>query len=231
MGKQMVRCCCRQFSARRQNVHDEGRSERPTIITDDLVEQRTICLLMTLDDGKMVLFGEMRSGIRHSITSHSPYSRGKPRRKKSKPVNQPIQSNHQLRMDDFTSAFETTVSSSPVQWWKTSCFDDTSSNDYDDDDNEEGKRRKKRKNIDNDFIIKFIVLMEHHEGEFRFIRSIRGFRVIAKVTPHPMKKKKVEDSHRRITRITERYPDYKDDVDVLTYLRAIGHSLASNFET
>ncbi|KAJ4429627.1 hypothetical protein ANN_21828 [Periplaneta americana] len=47
MGKQMVRCCCRQFSAGRQNVHDEERSGRPTIITDDLVEQRTICLLMT----------------------------------------------------------------------------------------------------------------------------------------------------------------------------------------
>ncbi|KAJ4440331.1 hypothetical protein ANN_08470 [Periplaneta americana] len=32
----------RQFSAGRQNVHDEERSERPTIITDDLVELRTI---------------------------------------------------------------------------------------------------------------------------------------------------------------------------------------------
>ncbi|KAJ4434122.1 hypothetical protein ANN_16442 [Periplaneta americana] len=42
MSKQMVRCCCRQFSAGRQNVHDEERSERPTIITDDLVEQRSI---------------------------------------------------------------------------------------------------------------------------------------------------------------------------------------------
>ncbi|KAJ4426702.1 hypothetical protein ANN_26500 [Periplaneta americana] len=38
----------RQFSAGRQNVHDEERSGRPTIITDDLLEQRTICLLMTL---------------------------------------------------------------------------------------------------------------------------------------------------------------------------------------
>ncbi|KAJ4450826.1 hypothetical protein ANN_02257 [Periplaneta americana] len=43
----MVRCCCRQFSADRKNVHDEERSGRSTIITDDLVEQRTICLLMT----------------------------------------------------------------------------------------------------------------------------------------------------------------------------------------
>ncbi|KAJ4449722.1 hypothetical protein ANN_01126 [Periplaneta americana] len=41
MSKQMVRCYCRQFSAGRQNVHDEERSRRPTIITDDLVEQRT----------------------------------------------------------------------------------------------------------------------------------------------------------------------------------------------
>ncbi|KAJ4450225.1 hypothetical protein ANN_01632 [Periplaneta americana] len=47
MGKQMVRCCCRQFSAGRQNVHHEERSGRPTIIIDDLVELRTICLLMT----------------------------------------------------------------------------------------------------------------------------------------------------------------------------------------
>ncbi|KAJ4428572.1 hypothetical protein ANN_24616 [Periplaneta americana] len=46
MSKQMVRCCCRQFSAGCQNVHDEERSGRPTIITDDLVEQRTICLLV-----------------------------------------------------------------------------------------------------------------------------------------------------------------------------------------
>ncbi|KAJ4431876.1 hypothetical protein ANN_20482 [Periplaneta americana] len=38
MSKQMVRCWCRQFSAGRQNVHDEERSGRPTIITDDLVE-------------------------------------------------------------------------------------------------------------------------------------------------------------------------------------------------
>ncbi|KAJ4447332.1 hypothetical protein ANN_09336 [Periplaneta americana] len=30
-----------------QNVHDEERSGRPTIITDDLVYQSTICLLMT----------------------------------------------------------------------------------------------------------------------------------------------------------------------------------------
>ncbi|KAJ4438008.1 hypothetical protein ANN_13947 [Periplaneta americana] len=48
MGKQMVRCCCRQFSAGHQTAHGEKRSGRPTIITDDLVEQRTICLLMTL---------------------------------------------------------------------------------------------------------------------------------------------------------------------------------------
>ncbi|KAJ4433039.1 hypothetical protein ANN_15296 [Periplaneta americana] len=32
----------------RQNVHDEERSSRPTIITDDLLEQRTICLLIDL---------------------------------------------------------------------------------------------------------------------------------------------------------------------------------------
>ncbi|KAJ4448520.1 hypothetical protein ANN_10538, partial [Periplaneta americana] len=40
MGKRMVRCCCRQFSAGCQNVHDEERCGRPTIIADDLVEQR-----------------------------------------------------------------------------------------------------------------------------------------------------------------------------------------------
>ncbi|KAJ4426820.1 hypothetical protein ANN_26619 [Periplaneta americana] len=49
LRKQMVRCCCRQFSAGRQNLHDEERSGRPTNIKDDLVEQRNICLLMTLD--------------------------------------------------------------------------------------------------------------------------------------------------------------------------------------
>ncbi|KAJ4438194.1 hypothetical protein ANN_14133 [Periplaneta americana] len=48
MSKQMVRCCCRQFSAGCQNVHDKERSGRPNIITDDPVEQCTICLLMTL---------------------------------------------------------------------------------------------------------------------------------------------------------------------------------------
>ncbi|KAJ4432192.1 hypothetical protein ANN_20808 [Periplaneta americana] len=48
MCKQLVRCCCRQISAGRQNGHDEERSGRLTIFTDDLVEQRTICLLMTL---------------------------------------------------------------------------------------------------------------------------------------------------------------------------------------
>ncbi|KAJ4429729.1 hypothetical protein ANN_21933 [Periplaneta americana] len=48
MGKQMVRCCCRQFSAGRQNVHDEERSGRTTIITDDLVQQRTMCLPIDL---------------------------------------------------------------------------------------------------------------------------------------------------------------------------------------
>ncbi|KAJ4448010.1 hypothetical protein ANN_10020 [Periplaneta americana] len=37
-----------QFSAGRQNVHDEERGGTPTIITDDLVEQRTTSLLMTL---------------------------------------------------------------------------------------------------------------------------------------------------------------------------------------
>jgi hypothetical protein len=34
----MVRRWCRQFSAGRQSVHDEKRSGRPSIITDDLVE-------------------------------------------------------------------------------------------------------------------------------------------------------------------------------------------------
>ncbi|KDR21819.1 hypothetical protein L798_02621, partial [Zootermopsis nevadensis] len=38
MSKQMVRRWCRQFSAGRQSVHDEKRSGRPSIITDDLVE-------------------------------------------------------------------------------------------------------------------------------------------------------------------------------------------------
>ncbi|KAJ4430919.1 hypothetical protein ANN_19512 [Periplaneta americana] len=35
------------YPAGRQNVHDEESSGRPTIIIDDLVEQRSICLLMT----------------------------------------------------------------------------------------------------------------------------------------------------------------------------------------
>jgi histone-lysine N-methyltransferase SETMAR len=38
MSKQMVRRWCRQFSAGRQSVHDEKRSGRPSISTDDLVE-------------------------------------------------------------------------------------------------------------------------------------------------------------------------------------------------
>ncbi|PNF32058.1 hypothetical protein B7P43_G05746 [Cryptotermes secundus] len=38
MSKQMVHRWCRQFSAGRQSVHDEKRSGRPSIITDDLVE-------------------------------------------------------------------------------------------------------------------------------------------------------------------------------------------------
>ena len=38
MNKQMVRRWCRQFTAGRQHVHDEERSGRPSIITDDLVE-------------------------------------------------------------------------------------------------------------------------------------------------------------------------------------------------
>ena len=36
--KQMVRRWCRQFIAGQQHVHDEERSGRPSIITDDLVK-------------------------------------------------------------------------------------------------------------------------------------------------------------------------------------------------
>ncbi|KAJ4445410.1 hypothetical protein ANN_07215 [Periplaneta americana] len=39
LSKQMVRRWCRQFTGGRQNVHDEARSGRPSIVTDDLVEQ------------------------------------------------------------------------------------------------------------------------------------------------------------------------------------------------
>ena len=38
MSKQMVRRWCRQFTAGLQHVHDEERSGRPSIITDNLVE-------------------------------------------------------------------------------------------------------------------------------------------------------------------------------------------------
>ncbi|KAJ4427432.1 hypothetical protein ANN_25054 [Periplaneta americana] len=45
----------------------------------------------------------------------------------------------------------------------------------------------------------------------------------------PREKKKMEDLDRRISRIAERYPDHKEDSDVLTYPRAIGDSLGGNF--
>jgi hypothetical protein len=38
MSKQMVRRWCRHLLAGRQSVHEEKRSGRPSIITDDLVE-------------------------------------------------------------------------------------------------------------------------------------------------------------------------------------------------
>ena len=38
MSKQMVRRWCRLFTAGRRHVHDEERSGRPSIITDDFVE-------------------------------------------------------------------------------------------------------------------------------------------------------------------------------------------------
>ena len=39
MNKHMVRRWCRQFTEDRQHMHDEGRSGRSSIITDDLVER------------------------------------------------------------------------------------------------------------------------------------------------------------------------------------------------
>ncbi|KAJ4443791.1 hypothetical protein ANN_05569 [Periplaneta americana] len=44
----------------------------------------------------------------------------------------------------------------------------------------------------------------------------------------PREKKKVEDLHRRISKIAERYPDYEEDGNGLMHLRAIGHSLDRN---
>jgi transposase len=49
MSEQMVRHWCRQFSAAgRQSVHDEKRSGRPSIITDDLVELVRECIMENL---------------------------------------------------------------------------------------------------------------------------------------------------------------------------------------
>ncbi|PNF17893.1 hypothetical protein B7P43_G02234 [Cryptotermes secundus] len=45
MSKQMACRWCRQFSAGRQSVHDEKRSGRPSIITDDLVELVRECIM------------------------------------------------------------------------------------------------------------------------------------------------------------------------------------------
>ncbi|GFX87883.1 HTH_48 domain-containing protein [Trichonephila clavipes] len=38
MSKQMVHCCCRQFSEGHQSVHDEERSGRPSLMNVDQVE-------------------------------------------------------------------------------------------------------------------------------------------------------------------------------------------------
>ncbi|KAJ4436264.1 hypothetical protein ANN_18895 [Periplaneta americana] len=45
MSKQMVRRWCRQFSEGRQSVHDEERSERPSLINDDRVEVMRQCIM------------------------------------------------------------------------------------------------------------------------------------------------------------------------------------------
>ena len=42
MSKQMVQCWCRQFTASRHRVHDEERSGRPPIITNNFVEWKRI---------------------------------------------------------------------------------------------------------------------------------------------------------------------------------------------